>query len=258
MVQYRLGLLFKGINVKSAWWWEWVIFARKFILIFIVIVSRRSAVIGGYTVNCMLQLFFVFHIVAKPYAGEKYAKIETHGLLATMATFTGGLIFKQSGEQGGQGSTFVDLITALLFILHAWAWYDFARTLVRQFREEGEEGLIKRAIRDLEFEEAIVDEFDANRDEEIIHQEKMAKESERIQLRSMTGQRLPFADDDLLETIKADSTITIRQQHGALSSQLQDLRERWKARTHRRGERLIALDERHLTAHSTNSRESPK
>jgi hypothetical protein len=30
-----------------------------------------------------------------------------------MATFTGGLIFKQSGEQGGQGSTFVDLITAL-------------------------------------------------------------------------------------------------------------------------------------------------
>jgi hypothetical protein len=130
--------------------------------------------------------------------------------------------------------------------------------LVRQFREEGEEGLIKRAIRDLEFEEAIVDEFDAKRDEEIIHQEKMAKESERIQLRSMTGQRLPFADDDLLETIKADSTITIRQQHGALSSQLQDLRERWKARTHRRGERLIALDERHLTAHSTNSRESPK
>lgn len=203
---------------------------------------------GGYTVNCLLQIFFVFHIVSRPYASEEHAKIETYGLLATTATFTSGLIFKQSYNQStGMSSVIVQVITALLFALHAWTWYTFVRMLRNQFYEESQEGLIKRAIRDLEFEDAIVKKFEASRVEEITHTERLHEERERIQLQSMAGQRLPFADDELLATIKRDSTIEIREEHRALSSKLRDLRDRWKARMESRGSRHVPLDERHLT-----------
>jgi len=247
-VQYKFGVLFKGLEMKTHWWWEWIIFVRKFVLITIVIIFRGDATMGGYTVNCFLQIFFVFHIVSRPYASEEHAKIETYGLLATTATFTSGLIFKQSYNQStGMSSVIVQVITALLLALHAWTWYTFVRILRNQFYEESQEGLIKRAIRDLEFEDAIVKKFEASRVEEITHAERLHEQRERIQLQSMAGQRLPFADDELLATIKRDSTIEIREEHRALSSKLRDLRDRWKARMESRGSRHVPLDERHLT-----------
>ena len=246
MMAYRMGLLFKGLNVKESWWWEWVIFFRKLILIVVVIVSRTSAVIGGYTVNCLLQVFLLLHIIYQPHATDRHGRIETFGLLATMATFTSGLIFKQSYEQGASASAFVDMITVLLFVPHAWTWYLFIRSLVAQIREEGEEGMIKRALRDLEFENAIIDEFDALRDKEISHMEKTSKENERMRLQSMVGQRLPFADDDLLAAIKRDSALDIRAEHKELSTQLDGLRDRWKDRARKRDSRFANLDERHV------------
>ena len=246
-VQYKFGVLFKGLEIKTHWWWEWVIFVRKFVLITIVIVSRGDATMGAYTVNCFLQIFFVFHIVSRPHASDEHAKIEAYGLLAATATFTSGLIFKQSRNQSGISSVIVQVITALLFAVHAWTWYTFVRTLRIQFYEESQEGVIERAIRDLEFEDAIAKEFKASRVEEITHTERLHEERERIQLQSMAGQRLPFADDELLTTLKRDSTIEIREEHRELSSKLRDLRDRWKARMETRGGRHVPLDERHLT-----------
>ena len=141
----------------------------------------------------------------------------------------------------------VQVITALLFAVHAWTWYTFVRTLRIQFYEESQEGVIERAIRDLEFEDAIAKEFKASRVEEIAHTERLHEERERIQLQSMAGQRLPFADDELLTTLKRNSTIEIREEHRELSSKLRDLRDRWKARMESRGGRHVPLDERHLT-----------
>ena len=180
----------KASEIKTHWWWEWVIFVRKFVLITIVIVSRGDATIGAYTVNCFLQIFFVFHIVSRASSSDEHAKIEAYGLLAATATFTSGLIFKQSRNQSGISSVIVQVITALLFAVHAWTWYAFVRTLRIQFYEESQEGVIERAIRDLEFEDAIAKEFKASRVEEITHTERLHEERERIQLQSMAGQRL--------------------------------------------------------------------
>lgn len=246
MMAYRMGLFFKGLNVKESWWWEWVILFRKLILIVVVIASRMSAVIGGYTVNCLLQVFLMLHIIYQPHASDRHGRIETFGLLATMATFTSGLIFKQSYDQGASASAFVDLITILLFVPHALDMVPLRQVACGTDREEGEEGTIKRALRDLEFENTIVDKFDALRDEEISHMEKMTKESERMRLKSVIGQRLPFADDDLLAAIKHDSALDIRAEHKELSEKLDDLRGRWKERARKRDNRFTDLNERHM------------
>ena len=245
MVQYRLGLLIKGLDMKRGWWWEWLVFARKLTLILTVIIFRESAVFGGYAVNCLLQFFFLLHIVYRPHISDTHAKIETYGLLATLATFTSGLIYKQSSSDV---SAVLNVVTALLFLLHLRTWYVFVITLIAQFRNEGEDAMINRAVRDLEFEKQIVDGFEAQRQEEFDHHEQLAKESERMRLKTKVGERLPFADDNLLETIKQDSTITIRAQHKELSSKLDSLRKKWRERTAQRArsERAIPLDERHL------------
>ena len=250
LVQYRFGLLFKGLDMKYAWWWEWVIFVRKFALIMAVIVFQRSQIFGGYCANCLLQFFFLLHIVARPYASVEHGRIETSGLLTVMATFTGGLIFAQSSsdDRTNKSETLIFLMTAAFFFAHLWTWFNFVRTLRALFKQEGEEAMISRAVRDLEFEDEVVDYFDSKRDAAIIQQEALAKEHERIRLRGMVGERLPFADDDLLDTIRQDSTITIRTEHKELSAKLENLREKWKDRTAQRGDRHIALDERHLSS----------
>ena len=119
--------------------------------------------------------------------------------------------------------------------------------------------MIRRAIRDLEFENTVVDAFEASREEKISHAEQLTKESEQMRLKSMAGQRLPFADDDLLAKIRGDSTVDIRAEHIELSSQLRDLRNKWKLRSAHRQDRLIPMDERHLVADAARGRalESP-
>ena len=114
--------------------------------------------------------------------------------------------------------------------------------------------MINRAIRDLEFENKIVDDYDKRRTEKLKQEEALARETEEQKLRSLIGQRLPFADDALLETIKRDSTIDIRAEHKELSSKLDDLRDRSKKRTTERSERSIPLDERHLVRTSRSAR----
>jgi len=258
-VQYRFGLLFKGLDIKNVWWWEWVIFIRKLLLIIAVIALEQNEVFGGYCANCLLQIFFLLHITAKPYASVEHGRIETGGLLSTMTTFTGGLIFaSNTSKNAGNVNTLVLIITVAFFLAHSWTWYNFARTLRALLKTESEKAVITRAVRDLELENEIVDHFDGKRDAGVKQQEALAKEQERIHLQSLIGERLPFADDDLLDNIKQDSTLAIRAEHKELSSKLSGLREKWKERASEREERHVALDERHLSALSRRTTSSSR
>ena len=67
-----------------------------------------------------------------------------------------------------------------------------------------------------------------------------------MRLKSVVGQRLPFADDDLLAAIKRDSALDIRAEHKELSEKLDDLRGRWKERARKRDNRFTDLNERHM------------
>ena len=69
----------------------------------------------------------------------------------------------------------VQVITALLFAVHAGRGTRSFNTGI-QFYEESQEGVIERAIRDLEFEDAIAKEFKASRVEEITHTERLHEE----------------------------------------------------------------------------------
>ena len=154
-MRYRVGILFKGHDLTSAWWWESVIFARKFLLATFVVAFCDSTRMGGYFIVWLLEASFVLHLVANPYANERKHRLESYGLLASIITFNCGILYRE--DYGDYVNTAVTLV---LFATHIGMSLLLGKSMYEEFAAEGRNALIARAQHDIMLEEKIANEFE--------------------------------------------------------------------------------------------------
>ena len=136
-MRYRVGILFKGHDLTSAWWWESVIFARKFLLATFVVAFCDSTRMGGYFIVWLLEASFVLHLVANPYANERKHRLESYGLLASIITFNCGILYRE--DYGDYVNTAVTLV---LFATHIGMSLLLGKSMYEEFAAEGRNALI--------------------------------------------------------------------------------------------------------------------
>ena len=242
-MRYRVGILFKGHDLTSAWWWESVIFARKFLLATFVVAFCDSTRMGGYFIVWLLEASFVLHLVANPYANERKHRLESYGLLASIITFNCGILYRE--DYGDYVNTAVTLV---LFATHIGMSLLLGKSMYEEFAAEGRNALIARAQHDIMLEEKIANEFEkrkASRAEMEREEEKQAK------LNATIGAHLPFADDALLQQVETGTALEIKSEHKRLSEGLAGLRETWRERREKNTEKKYRVDEAHMARELT-------
>ena len=236
-MRYRVGILFKGHDLTSAWWWETVIFVRKFILVTLVVLFSDSTRMGSYVIVWLLEAFFVLHLIVHPYANERQHRLESYGLLASVITFNCGILYLE-----GYGPYVELALSVVLFAVHISMWLLLIKSLVEEFAAEGRNALIARAKHDIQLEENIAEEFEKKRDTKEAEEKK---KEEKVKLAAIAGAHLPFADDDLLEKVEKGTAAEIRADHVKLSNRLNDMRKTWAERRERNTQKRYLVDEAH-------------
>ena len=235
-MRYRLGVLYKG-NELGAWWWESVIFLRKYVLVtFVVLFGSDQSRLGSYLIVWLLEACFVLHLFVHPYANERQHRLETLGLLASIFTYNMGILYLE------EYPAVVDiLITCLLYGIHFGMWILFIKSMLAEFKTERKTGLIARAKHDVTLENKIADEFEAQKAKREAHRKRLAKQKEK---KKHAGTRVPFADDELLEKIEKGTVPESRADHAKLSANLAVLRQVWEQRKQGKTAKKYAVDRR--------------
>jgi len=242
-MRYRVGILYKGHDVDNAWWWEFVTFGRKMVLVAVVVLCSDSARMGSYLAVWLLEICFIAHILALPYANERQHRIESYGLLAAIITFNCGIVYID-----GSGDLVSAVLTLVIFAVHIGMWCLLVKSLLEEFAIEGRTAMIGRAQHDIKLEDTVVTEFESRRGGEAAEDKKAEK---LAQLNSIAGAHLPFADDDLLEHIEKGSVSEIREQHTKLSSKLTEMRKTWDVRRAKNAGIKYLVDEAHRGEETT-------
>lgn len=236
-MRFRVGFLYKGHDIERAWWWDLVIFARKFTMISVVVLGAKTTRVSSYFAGWILEIFMIGHLLFAPYDNERQHKIETYGLVANIFTFNMGYLFYERDEW------WIHLIASFVFFaFNLFMWYLLFVCLKQELALEGETMRIARANHDYELEDKIADEFEKRRDKEKDQQKAM---EEKAKLDQMVGRPLPFADDNLWEKMRTATVPEMRQDHKELSDKLEDMRSKWKQRWNANVERKYRVDEVH-------------
>lgn len=242
-MRYRLGVLYKGHDLGSTWWWESVIFARKYVMVTLVVLFTDQARLGSYLIVWLLEACFVLHLFVHPYANERQHRLETLGLLASIFTYNLGILYMEDYPAIGDV-----LITSLLYSIHIGMWILFVKSMLAEFKTERKSGLLARAKRDVKLEDDIADEFEALRAKREAQKKRNMRQKE---VKKIAGTRVPFADDDLLEKIENASVPEMRADHAKLSASLAAMRETWEQRRQGKKARKYTVDDVRRTSDLT-------
>ena len=235
-MRFRVGFLYKGHDLERFWWWDLVIFARKFTMVCVVVLSAKTTRIGGYFAGWILEIFMILHLLFAPYSNERQHKIETYGLLSTVFTFNMGYIFYDRDEW------WMHLIASFVFFaFNLFMWYLLYICLRQELALEGETMLVARKNHDFELEQQIADEFEKRRDRE---KEQRKAMEEKAKFDQMIGKPVPFTNG-LFDKMKTATVPEMRQDHKELSDKLEDMRSKWKHRWKANAERKYRVDEVH-------------